>query len=90
MTINNLQRTVDEIKEHLRVVTDLRTRVYESKGAYSDLKEIGLDTIPIYRGALALEEILSYQLNVASQTLKLLETVEALKNEEWLEENRSK
>ena len=86
MTIIDLQRTVTEIEEHLKIVTDLRVRVYESKGAYSDLKEIGLDTMPTYRGALALEEILSYQLNVASQTLKLMKDVEVYNQNEIVDE----
>lgn len=78
MTTPQLAKSIDELREHLKVVTDLRKRAYEGRGACADLCEIGLDTTPIYKGALILEEQLTYQLNVASQTLKLMTQVDKL------------
>ncbi len=76
MNITQLIHTIDEISEHLRVVTDLRKRAYESRGAYADLAEIGLDTSAIFKSALILEEQLTYQLSVANQTYKLMKQVD--------------
>ena len=94
MTTNQLKKSIGEISEHLKIITDLRQRVYDgriySKGAYADLTEIGLDTSNISKSALILEEQLTYQLNVANQTYKLMVQVDEIKNEEWLEGNHSK
>ena len=77
-----LKKSIDEISEHLKVVINLRKRAYESRGAYGDLCEIGLDTTPIYKSALVLEEQLTYQLNVANQTYKLMTQVDGIDNDE--------
>lgn len=94
MTTESLKKSIGEIYEHLKIVTDLRKRAYDgriyAKGAYGDLAEIGLDTSLIYKDALVLEEQLAYQLNVANQTYKLMTQVDEIDNEEWLEENHSK
>ena len=90
MTITQLKQSIGEITEHLRIVTDLRKRAYDATGAYGDLTEIGLDTTLIYKSALILEEQLTYQLNVANQTYKLMAQIDEMNNEEWLEENHSK
>lgn len=76
MTTNQLKKSIGEVSEHLKVITDLRKRAYEARGAYADLCEIGLDTTLIYKSALVLEEQLTYQLNVANQTYKLMNQVD--------------
>ena len=90
MTPSELTLTISEVREHLKIVTDLRKRAYNGntygKGAYGQLCEIGLDTTNIYKSALVLEEQLTYQLNVAVQTLKLMQDVEVYNSNEIVDE----
>ena len=90
MTNESLKKSIGEISEHLKIVTDLRKRAYESRGAYGDLCEIGLDTTVIYKSALTLEEQLTYQLSVANQTYRLMVQVDEIDEEDdLLEEQHS-
>ena len=82
MTSNQLKQSIGEISEHLKVITDLRKRAYDSKGVYGNFAEVGLDTTLIYRSALDLEEQLTYQLYIANQTLKLMEQVDEIDEDE--------
>ena len=90
MTTFQLKKSIGEITTHLKIVTDLRKRAYDGnaylRGAYGDLAEIGLDTTLIYKSALVLEEQLTYQLNVANQTYKLMTQVDELDDNEAQED----
>lgn len=80
MTLTQLKQSIGEVTEHLKIVTALRKRAYNgstyANGAYGDFCEIGLDTTNIYKSALVLEEQLTYQLNVANQTYRLMKEVD--------------
>jgi hypothetical protein len=88
MTTNQLKKSIGEISEHLKIITDLRKRAYDgniyANGAYGNFAEIGLDTTLIYKSALILEEQLTYQLSIANQTYKLMTQVDEINEEKGL------